>query len=234
MKSAEARLAHDALADAQATCHEDLGRLTASDSARSPAVVLPEMQVSEARTNLDARPDLRSLETLLAALGAERDGVLLESLPEVYARGNYTHFGARQFTPEDWFQASVGARWRILDGGTQLTRRELKSAQHAEKQQELLAARQAAAVQLADVELRLRTAERHQNELRAELEAAESRLRREKARVDSGRTPATDLLDTYDLYWKRREVQAVNSLTLRRLGWTYLYLSGRLGKPGNN
>lgn len=230
MKSAEARLAQDVLADALATCHADLGRLTASEGPRSPEAEAAQPALPAQQIDLAQRPDLRSLETAVAALAAERDGVLLESLPEIYARGNYTYFGARQFTPEDWFQASIGARWRLLDGGTQVTRRELKSAQHEEKQQQLQEARQAAQVQLADTELRLRTARRHESELRTELEAAELRLRREKARVDSGRTPATDLLDTYDLYWKRREAQIVNALNLQRLGWTYLYLAGGLAQ----
>ncbi len=228
MKTAEARNGLDTIGDARRLCEEDLGRLTASDGPRTPLTGEKALPPEVHENDIANRPDLKSLETFMAALEAERDGILLESLPEIYARGNYTHYGARQFTPEDWFQASIGARWRILDGGTQITRRQMKAEAYEEKRQQLVDARRAAKIQLNDVKLRLKTSKEHAETLVTELIEYSRILSREKSRVAQGRVSATEFLEAMDGYWKRRERAELIALEIVRLGWTQLYLMGTL------
>lgn len=230
MRLAEAQNSLQSLADAAAACEADLGRLTNSEGARRPESRASASQPKTEQIALDKRADLQALALLVEAARKERDGILLESMPEIYARGNYTHFGARQFTPEDWFQASVGARIRILDGGTQITRRQAKDAAYEEKNQQYIDALKAARVQLDDIETRYRTADSQFLAIQSELKAAELRLSGERARVNQGRVAATDLLEALDIYWRRREALALTELQAERLNWTRAYLKGELLK----
>lgn len=230
MRLAEAQNSLQSLADAAAACEADLGRLTNSAGGRRPERRSSALQSKPEQVALDKRADLQALALLVEAARKERDGILLESLPEIYARGNYTHFGARQFTPEDWFQASVGARIRILDGGTQITRHQAKEAAYQEKNQQYADAIQAARVQLDDIVTRCQTAQVQVLSIQSELKAAEVRLSGERARVSQGRVAATDLLEALDIYWRRREALVLTELQAERLYWTRVYLTGALAK----
>lgn len=228
MNLAEATQGEETVKNARALCEDDLGRLTASAGARTTdSVVSARFELAQI-SDTSHRPDLKALALLVESLALERDGVLLESLPEIYARGNYTHFGARQFSPEDWFQASIGAKFRLLDGGTQITRRQTKAAQHDEKVVELGDARRAAQNQLADSFNRFKTAQQQTEAIEKELEYAESALRREKNRVAQGRVPATGLLEVYDTYHRRREALVMTRSAVARLYYQTLYLQGSL------
>ena len=228
MSLAEATQAEQNLGNARALCEDDLGRLTASPGARTADAGSETTTTLPAVGDTSERPDLKSLAMLVESLAIERDGVLLESLPEIYAKGNYNYFGARQFTPEDWFQASVGARFRLLDGGTQIARRQAKSATHDEKQVELGDARRAAQNALVDSHNRLITAEAQVVLIQGELEAAQLALSREKGRVAQGRVPATGLLEVYDTYHRRREALVMTRAAFGRLYYQTLYLQGKL------
>ena len=229
MNLSQASNSLDNLVDGKLICEQDLGRLTGSSVSRRPvAVVNTSVYLMEDLPDDSNRADILALEHEVKALKADRDTILAESLPEISASAAYNHFGANQFTPDSWFSANIAARWRILDGGTQITRTMIKDDELQEKIQLLENARQMILIQQKEARLNFATTLNHIEKIQNEIDKVEAQLRRERARVSQGRVPAAELLQTYDIYWQRREALAIAEVNRIRFYWQTKFVYGQM------
>jgi outer membrane protein TolC len=174
------------------------------------------------------RPDLEAFRLRIDALILEKNGILSESMPEVYVRGNLIYNNQGNIEPFNYSQVGIGLKMRILDGGTQISRTKQKEEEILSLEEEYRDTVNRVNISRDDSKNRVKSMETNLLLIRKDLEISKNTLNIERNKFNSGRSIAIPYLQIQDMVLEREEKKVLSEIELYRSKITESYLSGNL------
>ena len=207
------------------TCKKELARMTnITDEFKLGKISLDNKDTPQ----ISNRPDLEAFRLRIDALILEKNGILSESMPEVYVRGNLIYNNQGNIEPFNYSQVGIGLKMRILDGGTQISRTKQKEEEILSLEEEYKDTVNRVNISRDDSKNRVKSMETNLLLIRKDLEISKNTLNLEKNKFKSGRSIAIPYLQIQDMVLEREEKKALSEIELYRSKITESYISGNL------
>jgi multidrug efflux pump subunit AcrB/outer membrane protein TolC len=207
------------------TCKKELARMTnITDEFKLGKISLDNKDTPQ----IANRPDLEAFRLRIDALILEKNGILSESMPEVYVRGNLIYNNQGNIEPFNYSQVGIGLKMRILDGGTQISRTKQKEEEILSLEEEYRDTVNRVNISRDDSKNRVKSMETNLLLIRKDLEISKNTLSIERNKFNSGRSIAIPYLQIQDMVLEREEKKVLSEIELYRSKITESYLSGNL------
>ena len=213
------------------TCREELGRMTNIGEKIKPGNII--IDLSEPTLEFK-RADLEAFRMRIDALILEKNGIISESMPEVYVRGNLIYNNQGNIEPFSYSQVGLGLKMRILDGGTQLSRTKQKEEEILSLEEEYRDSTNKIKIAVEESKNRIDVVRNSIIIFHEDFESSKKILKSEKLKYTSGRTLPMSYLQVQDMVLEREEKSIISEMELIRAKLTKKYISGNLNVQSSN
>jgi outer membrane protein TolC len=207
------------------TCRSELGRMTNAGEEIKPG----NFKIDKFE-NLyqNKRADLEAFRNRIDALILEKNGIISESVPEVYVRGNLIYNNQGNIEPFSYSQVGLGVKMKILDGGTQLSRTKQKEEEILSLEEEYRDTVNKVNISIEESKNRIKVAQQSFQIFVNDLESSRGILISERIKYSTGRSLAMSYLQIQEIVLEREEKKSISEIDLVRARITEKYVTGNL------
>jgi outer membrane protein TolC len=207
------------------TCRSELGRMTNAGEDIKPG----NFKIDKFE-NLyqNKRADLEAFRNRIDALILEKNGIISESVPEVYVRGNLIYNNQGNIEPFSYSQVGLGVKMKILDGGTQLSRTKQKEEEILSLEEEYRDTVNKVNISIEESKNRIKVAQQSFQIFVNDLESSRGILISERIKYSTGRSLAMSYLQIQEIVLEREEKKSISEIDLVRARITEKYVTGNL------
>lgn len=210
----------------ETACYRQLGRLVGKEEIQPDAT---QTAWTFPQKDSGAREDLEAFSLKIQANKKEADGIMAENYPEFYAKGNLLYNDQGNIQPFSYSQVAIGVKWKILDGGTILTRHKQKLEEILSLEEQYKDAIKGVSVGITDAKAHLASAQKNYSQLKEELAETDKVIQQEMYRFLAGRTSSNSYLQVKELWLSKQELLKMKKIEMLRWEITLSFIEAKLG-----